>query len=367
MPVLAGLHKATPPHVLSQADIKPFVSALFRESLGADAPRLGQIFDTSGIRTRHVAMPLAWFERDWSFAEKNACYVEAALELAAAAVKGCLARAGLAAADVDHVVVASTTGLSTPSLEARLANRVGFRADCKRTPLWGLGCAGGAAGLGRAADFARADPDARVLFVALELCSLTFQRNDLSRENFVATALFGDGAAAVLVVGDRAARGLNGGGPLGPERASPRLSVDAAESRLRPDSLGVMGWDVNDAGLKVVFSRDIPRLVREWVGPHLAEFLAARGLGFGDVAHLAFHPGGPKVLASYEEELDIEPASLDAARGVLAEFGNMSSPTCLFVLERLLERGVAPGERILMAAVGPGFAAEMVLLSALNP
>jgi alkylresorcinol/alkylpyrone synthase len=143
--------------------------------------------------------------------------------------------------------------------------------------------------------------------------------------------------------------------------------VDAAESRLRPDSLGVMGWDVNDAGLKVVFSRDIPRLVREWVGPHLAEFLAARGLGFGDVAHLAFHPGGPKVLASYEEELDIEPASLDAARGVLAEFGNMSSPTCLFVLERLLERGVAPGERILMAAVGPGFAAEMVLLSALGP
>ena len=366
MPFVAGLSHATPPHVLSQADIKPFVTALFRESLGAEALRLGQVFDTVGIRTRHTAMPLEWFERDRSFAEKNACYLVAALDLAAGAAISCLTRAGVTARDVDHVVFASTTGLSTPSLEARLANRVGFRADCKRTPLWGLGCAGGAAGLGRSADFARADPDGRVLFVALELCSLTFQRNDLSRENFVATALFGDGAAAALVVGDRAARRLDGHGPLGADRPSPRLSVDAAESRLRPDSLEIMGWDVNDDGLKVVFSRDIPRLVRDWVGPLLVEFLAARDLRWDDIAHLAFHPGGPKVLRSYEEELGIAPGSLETARQVLADFGNMSSPTCLFVLERLLERGVTPGQRILMAAVGPGFAAEMILLSALG-
>ena len=366
MPILAGLCTAAPAHVLSQGEIKPFVTALFRESLGKDVDRLGQVFDAAGIRTRHVAMPLEWFEHDRGFAEKNACYVEGALDLAARAAQGCLERAGIHATDVDHVVVASTTGLATPSLEARLANRLGFRADCKRTPLWGLGCAGGAAGLARASEFALADPEAFVLFVAVELCSLTFQRNDFSRENFVATALFADGAAAVLLAGSAAASRLNGHGPLGLHAVAPRLQVVRAASRIRPDSLGVMGWDVNDDGLKVVFSRDIPRLVREWVGPEMESFLRAQGLGWSDISHLAFHPGGPKVLASYEEELGLPASALAAAREVLADFGNMSSPTCLFVLERLLEQGVSPGERILVAALGPGFAAEMVLLSAVS-
>jgi alkylresorcinol/alkylpyrone synthase len=366
MPLVAGLHTATPPHVLSQAEIKPFVTALFRESLGRDVDRLGQVFDSSGIRTRHVTMPLTWFEHDRGFAEKNACYVEGALRLAASAASGCLERAGVGAGDVDHVVIASTTGLSTPSLDARLANQLGFRSDCKRTPLWGLGCAGGAAGLARAAEFTLADPEALVLFVAVELCSLTFQRNDFSRENFVATALFADGAAAVLLAGAAAGSRLNGHGPLGARTAAPRLEVVRSASRIRPDSLEIMGWDVNDDGLKVVFSRDIPRLVRTWVGPEMESFLTSQGLGWSDISHLAFHPGGPKVLSSYEEELGLPAPALEAAREVLADFGNMSSPTCLFVLERLLEQGVLPGEKILVAALGPGFAAEMVLLSAVS-
>ena len=366
MPVIAGLATATPSHVLSQGEIKPFVTALFRESLGKDVDRLGQVFDSAGIRTRHVAMPLAWFEEDRGFAEKNACYVEGALALASAASAGCLERAGVTAADVDHIVLASTTGLATPSLEARLANQLGFRSDCKRTPLWGLGCAGGAAGLARAAEFALADPEALVLFVAVELCSLTFQRNDFSHENFVATALFADGAAAVLLCGTAARSRLNGHGPLGLDARAPKLQVVRSASRIRPDSLGIMGWDVNDDGLKVVFSRDIPRLVREWVGPEMEKFLASQGLGWRDISHLAFHPGGPKVLLSYEEELGLPASSLEAAREVLADFGNMSSPTCLFVLERLLAQGVSPGEKILVSALGPGFAAEMVLLSAIG-
>jgi alkylresorcinol/alkylpyrone synthase len=364
MPIIAGLCTAAPPHVLSQTEIKPFVTALFRESMGRDVDRLGQVFDSSGIRTRHVAMPLAWFERDRGFAEKNACYVEGALTLASRAATGCLARAGVTASGVDHVVLASTTGLATPSLDARLANQLGFRMDCKRTPLWGLGCAGGAAGLARAAEFALADPEALVLFVAVELCSLTFQRNDFSRENFVATALFADGAAAVLLAGSAARARLNGHGPLGLSPEAPHLEVVRSASRIRPDSLEIMGWDVNDDGLKVVFSRDIPRLVREWVGPEMESFLRSQGLGWSDISHLAFHPGGPKVLQSYEEELGLPSSSLEAAREVLAGFGNMSSPTCLFVLERLLTQGVSPGEKILVAALGPGFAAEMVLLSA---
>jgi len=366
MPTLAGLSTAAPAHVLLQGEIKPFVTALFRESLGKDVNRLGAVFDAAEIRTRHVAMPLAWFERDHGFAEKNAAYVEAALELAARAASSCLDRAGVTASDVDHIVLASTTGLATPSLDARLVNQLGFRGDCKRTPLWGLGCAGGAAGLARAAEFALADPEALVLFVAVELCSLTFQRNDFSRENFVATALFADGAAAVLLAGSAATSKLNGHGPLGHAPAAPRLEVVCAASRMRPDSLDVMGWDVNDDGLKVVFSRDIPRLVAEWVGPEMASFLAQRGLAWSDISHLAFHPGGPKVLRSYQEELGLPALALEASREVLATYGNMSSPTCLFVLERLLEQGVSPGERILVAALGPGFAAEMVLLQAVD-
>lgn len=364
MPVLAGLRTACPPHVITQDGIKPLMLALFRESLGEEAERLGQVFENSGIRTRHLAVPPEWFDRDRSFSERNALYVEAAMELAREVAAGCIEHAGMTPQDVDHVVFVSTTGLSTPSLEARLANSLGFRETVSRTPVWGLGCAGGAAGLARAATFARADSEARVLFVSLELCSLTFQRNDLSRSNFIATALFADGAAAALVVGDRAARRLNGTGPLGRGRPSPRLAFDGSESRLAPDSLDIMGWEVNDDGFKVVFSRDIPRIVREWVRPRLEGFLEARGLTAADVDHLAFHPGGPKVMEAYEDGLGMPARALDAARGVLRDFGNMSSPTCLFVLERILESGVVPGERVLLSALGPGFAAEYVLLSA---
>src|SRR5262249_33728895 len=159
-----------------------------------------------------------------------------------------------------------------------------------------------------------ADPEALVLFVAVELCSLTFQRNDFSRENFVATALFADGAAAVLLAGSAAGSRLNGHGPLGFEKRAPRLEVLRAARRIRADSLGIMGWDVNDDGLKVVFSRDIPRLVREWVGPEMESFLRNQDLGCDDISHLAFHPGGPKVLQSYEEELGLPGAALEAAR-----------------------------------------------------
>jgi alkylresorcinol/alkylpyrone synthase len=364
MPVLASLRTACPAHVITQEGVKPLMLALFRESLGEESERLGQVFENAGIRTRRLAVPPEWFDRDRSFSEKNARYVEAALELAHEVAAGCLERAEVGPADVDHVVFVSTTGLSTPSLEARLANRLGFRETVRRTPVWGLGCAGGAAGLARACEFARADPEARVLLISLELCSLTFQRNDLSRSNFVATALFADGAAAALVVGDEAARHLDGAGPLGRGRAVPRLAFQGAESRLAPDSLDVMGWEVNDDGFKVVFSRDIPRLVREWVRPRLESFLGARGLTAADLEHMAFHPGGPRVMQAYQEGLGLPAGALEAAREVLRDFGNMSSPTCLFVLERVLESGVRPGGRVLLAALGPGFSAEYVLLRA---
>lgn len=353
---LAGLATALPAHVLAQSDVRVFAARLFRGLLADDARLLG-VFDHAGIERRHVCMPLDWYGEPHDFGVKNACYVEQGLALATDAVEAALARTGLGPGDVDHVVFVSSTGIATPSLEARLANRLGFRSDVRRTPIWGLGCAGGAAGLARARDFALADPSARVLLVALELCSLTFQPGDLTRRNLVAASLFSDGAAAAVIVGPDAARSSGA--------ADPPLLIEDARSRLWPDTLDVMGWEVDPHGLHVVFSRDIPTIVRTWVRPNLEAFLADAGLDLAALPHLVAHPGGPRVLAAYAEALGRPPETFEHARRVLATCGNMSSPTCLFVLRRLLDAGgPGAGEPVVLAALGPGFASELVLLRA---
>jgi alkylresorcinol/alkylpyrone synthase len=268
-------------------------------------------------------------------------------------VRKLLEQARLGPQDIDHVVFVSSTGVATPSLDARLANRLPLRGDVTRTPIFGLGCAGGAAGLARARDLALAYPDSRVLLLALELCSLTFQRRDLDLRNFVATSLFSDGAAAALVCGAEV-DGAEDGRPL---------ELLAARSTLWPDTLDVMGWDVDGDGLHVVFSRDIPALVRERARPSLEGFLADHGLSLAGLDHLIAHPGGPKVLAAYAEALDLPPETFRHSREVLRLCGNMSSPTCLFVLERTLaDGGIGPGETAVLTALGPGFASELVLM-----
>jgi alkylresorcinol/alkylpyrone synthase len=260
--------------------------------------------------------------------------------------------------DVDHLVFVSSTGLSTPSIDALLCNHLGCRVDVRRTPIWGLGCAGGAVGLSRARDFALADPSARVLLVALELCSLTFQPGDVSKRNLVATSLFGDGAAAAVVIGNGVVAR-----PGAPHRA---LELAASQSILWKDTLDVMGWTIDGDGLHVVFSRDIPSIVRENVRPSLAAFLDRNELAIDDVEHLVTHPGGVKVLRAYAEALGLAPERFRHAHDVLREYGNMSSPSCLFVLERYLEtKEIADGERAVVSALGPGFCAEYVLLRGL--
>jgi alkylresorcinol/alkylpyrone synthase len=261
-PRLVALATATPPHVVRQEDARQLVARLFASVLDGDRERLLAVFDHSAIQRRHVCMPLEWFGEDHSFAEKNALYLEHAVRLAADVARRALDQAGLAPGDVDHLLFVSSTGLATPSVDARLANVVGFRAGLRRTPVWGLGCAGGAAGLARARDFALADPAARVLLVSLELCSLTFQRNDLSKRNLVAASLFADGAAAALVVGSEARPSALDG--------SHALELVAASSTLWPDTLDIMGWEEDGDGLHVVFSRDIPAFVRERVRPSLS-------------------------------------------------------------------------------------------------
>lgn len=353
-PRIIAVATASPPHVLSQVDARQLVAEHFGAALGPGA-RLLDVFEHARIRQRHLCVPSEWFRSDHTFAEKNQKYVECAVALGSEVASSALARAGLQAIDVDHVVYVSSTGIATPSIDALIANALGFRPDVRRTPVWGLGCAGGAAGLALARDFATADPQARVLLVVLELCSLSFQFEDLSTRTLVAAALFGDGAAATVVTGSECPRGAGLG-----QRP---LSLLASQSTLWKDTTDVMGWTVDGAGLHVVFSRDIPTIVRERVRPSLEGFLAEWGVMLRDIPHLVAHPGGAKVLEAYAESLGLPLESLRHPAAILLEYGNMSSPSCLFVLERFQEAGeIRPGEHAVVAALGPGFSAEYVLL-----
>lgn len=353
-PRLVALATGTPPHPIRQGDARGLAAQLFSSAADVD-PRLLQVFENAQIETRHLCVPLEWFATRHSFAEANDLYVERGLALAADVAGRALARAGLGPQDVDVVLFVSSTGLATPSLDARLANVMGFRADVRRVPVWGLGCAGGAAGLSRARDFALADPSARVLLIALELCSLTFQHADRSKRNLVASSLFADGAAAAVVAGADAA--VAGAGHRRP------LELLASRSTLWPGTLDVMGWTVDGDGLHVVFSSDIPTIVREKLRPSLLAFLAECGLSLASLPHLVTHPGGVKVLNAYRESLGLPEVAFRHARDVLREFGNMSSPSCLFVLERFLDAGeIGPDAHAVIAALGPGFCSELVLV-----
>ena len=358
-PRLVSVATALPAHRISQREARALSADLFAGAFGAAAGRLLEIFDHTGVEHRHICMPLEWYARPRSFGDANDLYLAHGLALSTTVAERALAGAGLAPRDVDHVVFVSSTGLSTPSMDARLANRLGLRADVRRTPLWGLGCAGGAAGLSHARDFAAARPGARVLLVALELCSLTFQHGDLDRRNLVAASRVSDGAAAAVVAGHEV---------TGAADAPGAIEVLASRSTLWPDTLDVMGWTIDETGLHVVFSRDIPTLVRERVRDDLVGFLASHGLGLDDVTEVIAHPGGPKVLAALAEALGRPETAFYHAREVLRTCGNMSSPTCLFVLERVLaEGGPAAGALGVIAALGPGFSAEYLLVRGASP
>lgn len=352
-PRLISLATAVPSHVILQRDVQLMAEGLFEEDL-AHGSSLLKVFDHAQIDQRNISVPLEWFTADHTFAEKNDLYLVQAQALACEAAGLALSRAGLLPQDIDRVVFVSSTGLATPTVDARLANELGFRPDVRRTPLWGLGCSGGAAGLAHARDLALADPGARILLVALELCSLTFQRQDHSKRNLVAASIFGDGAAAAIIVG------CDVDSSLGDGRRSLRLV--ASRSTLWKDTLDVMGWSVDGDGLHVVFSRDIPTIVHERLRPSLASFLAERELGFEDLDHIAVHPGGAKVLRAYADALGLPAPAFRHAREVLRDHGNMSSPSCLFVLDRFLEsREIEAGDTAIIAALGPGFCAEYVL------
>jgi alkylresorcinol/alkylpyrone synthase len=318
---------------------------LFADSAASDIARLLPVFANAGIDSRYSTVPIEWYEKPHGWVDRSGLFVENAVDLLEQAARKCLERAGLEPDDIDAVVAVSTTGVATPSVDAILAGRLGLRHDVRRLPVFGLGCAGGILGLARAADLARAMPGRRVLCLVVELCALCFRRNDASKSNIVATALFGDGAAAAIISTD-------GDGP----------TIGASGEHLFPDSLDVMGWEVAEDGLKAIFSRDIPALVRAEMGDLVRDFLAAEGLSLGNVDHFVCHPGGAKVIVALEEAFELQRGALDSARGVLRDYGNMSAASVLFVLERVLAEG-ATG-RLLMTALGPGFTAAYQLLEA---
>ena len=316
---------------------------LFAGSPPEDLERLLPVYLNAGIETRYSCVPLEWYTRPHGWAEKNRLYLENAVALIETATLDCLARAGLGVGDVDMVVSVSTSGIATPSLDALLAERLDMRRDVQRLPVFGLGCAGGVLGLARAAAMAQASPRATVLFLVVELCALTFRHTDQSKSNVIATALFGDGAAAALV-------SCAGDGP----------ALTTWGEHTWPRSLDIMGWRVEDDGLGVLFSRNIPAIIRADLRAVLDGFLELHGLTLADIDRFLCHPGGAKVVSALEDALELPPGGLAMSRAVLRDYGNMSAATVLFVLERALE--TRQSGRDLLSAVGPGFSAGFMIV-----
>jgi alkylresorcinol/alkylpyrone synthase len=352
MPRIISLGTALPEHVLTQREVRRFAHDIYGEAFN-DIDRLVTVFDNADIECRHFCVPLDWFASSKSFKEKNDLYIQNAIGLSAESIAACLAAAGLTHADIDYLIFVSTTGIATPSIDARLIQRLPFRRDIKRMPLWGLGCAGGASSLSRAMDIARANPSARILVVITELCGLTFLRNDLSKSAFIASSLFADGSAAVVVAGDEI--------PADPAR-SPQLL--ASQTMTLDDSLDVMGWSIGNDGFKVMISRDIPAIVRTFMRDSIERFLDANGMTITDIDHFIAHPGGAKVLQAYADSLGLPMEKLDNTREILRTCGNMSASSVIFVLERFMRSIDAGGTPSLglLGALGPGFASELVLM-----
>ena len=346
-PGILSVGCALPPHYADQETlIAAFRAAWAKRHFNLD--RLSQLHRAVKVSGRHLALPIDAYEGLTSFAARNAAWVKAAEEVGAQAVLAALDRAGLGPRDVDHLFFVSVTGVSTPSLDAKLVNRLGLRTDVKRTPIFGLGCVAGAAGTARASDYVRAFPDQVAVLLSVELCSLTLQMNDLSIPNIIASGLFGDGAAAVVVGGARRAR-------------SPR--VVATRSVFYPGTERVMGWDVVDTGFQVVLSAQVPAVVREHIRGDVDRFLADQGLDRKQIRHWICHSGGPKVLEAFEGALELPPGALARSWRSLDSVGNLSSASVLFVLQETLDQaGAAEGDLGLMVAMGPGFCSELVLL-----
>ena len=321
--------------------------AVARDVMGgrfAGFDRMAGVFSNAGIQHRQLAQPIDWYRRPHDFVERTAIYLEVALDLFVAVAEQALADAGLAADQVDTIVTVSSTGIATPSLEARAMSRMGFRQDVARVPVFGLGCAGGVSGLGLASRLARSEDDHVVLLVTVELCSLALRTATVDKADIISAALFGDGAAACVL------RGGEGG----------FADVVGTAETTWPNTLDIMGWQLEPDGLGVVLNRAIPAFAAKHLRHAMEGMLGRQGLRLDDVDRFICHPGGAKVVDAIETALSLNQGSLDAEREILRRHGNMSAPTALFVLDSVRAEGLPP--RSVVTALGPGFTASTVTL-----
>lgn len=357
MTTLLAVEPVLPAHRYDQTELTDALVRIIGLE-GHDERLMRRIHAGCEVDQRYLALPLPSYAQLLDFGQANDAFIAAAVDLGAQALSVALARSHVRPEEVDLVISTTITGLAVPSLEARIAARVGLRPDVVRLPIVGLGCMAGAAGVARLHDFLLGRPQGVAALVSVELCSLTVQRDDPSPANLVASGLFGDGAGAVIAVGPghpRAGQADDGAHP-------PR--VVASASRLYAETEEVMGWDVRATGLRIVLGAEVPDLVRDNVGPDVAAFLARHGLRLEDIGWWVCHPGGPKVIGALGETLGVSDSALDVTTQSLRTVGNLSSASVLHILRAALDRRPAPGSLGVMMAMGPGFSLELVLLEA---
>ena len=352
MPVIVSAKTGFPEHYYPQNTLLTTAQGEWKQKRASILKPLEQIYTNVKVNGRYLSWPLERYTQPTTFEERNNAYIETALELGEHTICALLDHAQMRPQEIDQLTTISTTGIAVPALDARLMNRIPFPRGMKRLPIFGLGCVGGAAGIARTADYLQGHPDEAVILFAVELCSLTIQRDDLSMANLVASGLFGDGAAAVLMVGDNHPRAKPG---------MPRV-IDS-QSHFFPETEHIMGWDVTNSGFKVLLSADIAGLAQSEVRPSMEAFLGRHGLTIAQIDHWLVHPGGPKVIQALEDGLSLPEEALALSWETLAEVGNVSSASVLLILDKVIKRmQPKPGEWGVLMAMGPAFCAELVLL-----
>ncbi|WP_428349246.1 type III polyketide synthase [Mycolicibacterium sp.] len=348
--VIAGVRGALPPNRYSQSDITEALAQLPQFAPHADLLR--RFHQTAKVDYRHLVLPLEQYPGRTDFGYTNSVFIDRAVDLGSAAASASLEEAGFGPRDVDMIVSTTVTGVAVPSLDARIAGRLGMRPDVRRVPLFGLGCVAGAAGMARVHDYLRGNPDGVAVLVSAEMCSLNFGAVGADIAGLVGTALFADGAAAVVAVGERRAEKLGITGP--------RI-IDSA-SRLYPNSLRTMGWDVGAAGFQLVLSPDVPDMVGRYLRDDMTGFLAGHDLEIDDIGVWVSHPGGPKVIEAITESLRLPADALELTWRSLAEIGNVSSSSVLHILRDTMDKRPGDGSPAVMMAMGPGFCSELLLI-----
>lgn len=350
-PHIVGVASAFPSEFVPQSSITDAVTEKWRDS-GVKMAVVEKFHRSSMVQSRHVAVPIEKYRSGMSFGERNDAFISTGLEITEKAVNHLFEREQVAPSDIGLIISTTVTGLAVPTIEARLMNRIAFSPSTKRLPLFGLGCVAGAAGIARAGDYLKGHPDQLVLLLSLELCSLSFQGEDVSVANMVSSGLFGDGCAAALLAGAERAKTLKPGPAI----------VDSC-SFFFPDSERVMGFDITDLGFKIVLSGDVPQIAQEKLPPCIDQLLERHHLHRNDIAAWIAHPGGPRVLEALIKGLKIAPNALELSYESLAEVGNLSSASVLLVLEKTLARKTfQSGNYAVLLAMGPAFCAEAVLL-----